>query len=91
MDARDAAPKLHVPLDLRGPLPALLAVTPPEHTDLEWLNDLPIETGSYYVMDCGYVDSRSLYRIADADAFSAIRKRSDDDGACANDSFSRGE
>src|SRR5665213_252873 len=74
---RDAALKLHVALDLRGPLPAFLAVTPAEHTDVKWLDDLPIEPGSYYVLDRGYVDFRRLRRIADAGAFFVIRERAD--------------
>lgn len=74
---RDAALKLHVAPDLRGPLPAFLAVTPAVHTDVTWLDDLPIEPGSYYVMDRGYVDSRRLRRIADAGASFVIRERAD--------------
>jgi IS4 transposase len=41
------------------------------------LDDLPIEPGSFYVMDRGYVDSRRLRRIADAGAFFVIRERAD--------------
>ena len=73
----DAAVKLHLALDLRGPLPAFLAVTPAEHHDVNWLDDLPIEPGSFYVMDRGYVDFRRLRRIADAGAFFVIRERAD--------------
>ena len=74
---RDAALKLHASLDLRGPLPAFLAVTPANYTDVNWLDDLPIEPGSYYVLDRGYVDFRRLRRIADAGAFFVIRERAD--------------
>ncbi len=74
---RDAALKLHASLDLRGPLPAFLAVTPADYTDVNWLDDLPIEPGSYYVLDRGYVDFRRLRRIADAGAFFVIRERAD--------------
>ena len=73
----DAAVKLHLALDLRGPLPAFLAVTSAEHHDVNWLDDLPIEPGSFYVMDRGYVDFRRLRRIADAGAFFVIRERAD--------------
>ncbi len=73
----DAAVKLHTALDLRGPLPAFLAVTPAHHGDVVWLDDLPIEPGSFYVMDRGYVDLRRLQRIQQAGAFFVIRERPD--------------
>jgi len=73
----DAAVKLHASLDLRGPLPAFAAVTAPGYPDMVWLDDLPIEPGSYYVMDRGYIDFRRLRRIAQAGAFFIIRDRPD--------------
>jgi hypothetical protein len=73
----DAAVKLHTALDLRGPLPAFLAVTEASHGDVAWLDDLPIEPGSFYVMDRGYIDFRRLRRIAQAGAFFVIRDRPD--------------
>jgi hypothetical protein len=73
----DAAVKLHTSLDLRGPLPAFVAVTPGGYADVVWLDELPIEPGSYYVMDRGYIDFRRLRRIAEAGAFFVIRDRPD--------------
>lgn len=73
----DAAVKLHLSLDLRGALPAFVAVTEAEHGDVVWLDDLPIEPGSFYVMDRGYIDFRRLRRIAQAGAFFVIRARPD--------------
>lgn len=73
----DAAVKLHTALDLRGPLPAFLAVTAATHGDVVWLDDLPIEPGSFYVMDRGYIDLRRLRRIHQAGAFFVIRERPD--------------
>ncbi len=72
-----AAVKLHVALDLRGSLPAFAALTPSAHADMVWLDDLPIEPGSYYIMDRGYLDFRRLRRIHQAGAFFVIRDRSD--------------
>jgi hypothetical protein len=74
---RDAAVKLHTLLDLRGPLPAFLAVTAAEYGDVRWLDELPIAPGSFYVLDRGYIDFRRLRRIAEAGAFFVIRARSD--------------
>lgn len=73
----DAAVKLHVSLDLRGPLPAFVAVTPAGYGDVVWLDQLPIEPGSFYVMDRGYIDFRRLRRISEAGAFFVIRERPD--------------
>ena len=73
----DAAVKLHLSLDPRGPLPAFVAVTEAGHGDVVWLDDLPIEPGSFYVMDRGYIDFRRLRRIAQAGVFFVIRDRPD--------------
>lgn len=73
----DAAVKLHTALDLRGPIPAFVAVTPAEHGDVVWLDELPIDPGSFYVMDRGYIDFRRLRRIAAAGAFFVVRTRPD--------------
>ena len=73
----DAAVKLHTALDLRGPLPAFLHITPATHGDVRWLDELPIEPGAFYVLDRGYVDFRRLRRIAAGGAFFVIRERPD--------------
>ena len=73
----DAAVRLHTSLDLRGAIPAFVAVTAPEYADVVWLDELPIEPGSFYVMDRGYIDFRRLRRIAEAGAFFVTRDRSD--------------
>lgn len=74
----DAAMKLHLSLvDLLGPLPAFVAITRAERGDVIWLDDLPIEPGSFHVMDRGYIDFRRLRRIAQAGAFFVIRDRPD--------------
>ena len=67
----DAAVKLHTLLDLRGPLPAFVAVTAAEQGEVTLLDELPIEAGSYYIMDRGYVDLRRLRRLSDAGASSS--------------------
>jgi hypothetical protein len=72
-----AAVKLHVALDLRGPLPAFVTLTEASHADVLWLDDLPIEPGSFYVMDRGYIDFRRLRRLDEAGAFFVVRDRSD--------------
>jgi hypothetical protein len=73
----DAAVKLHTLLDLRGPLPAFVAITEGNINEMLLMDELPIEPGSFYIMDRGYVDLRRLRRIAQAGAFFVIRERAD--------------
>jgi hypothetical protein len=54
---------------LRG-LPAFLAITSTERSDVVWLDDLPKEPGSSYLLDRGYIDFRRPRRISKAGAFS---------------------
>ena len=68
--------RLNTALDLRGPLLAFFAATPVHHGGVVWLDDLPIETGSFYLMDRGYVYLRRLRRIHQVGAF-FIRERPD--------------
>lgn len=43
----DAAVRLHLSPDLRGPLSAVVTITGAEHGDVVWLDDRPIEKGSF--------------------------------------------
>ncbi len=72
-----AALKLHAALDLRGPVPAFVNVTSGEESDMGGLDHLPVEPGSVYVMDRGYIDFRRLRRLTDQGAFFVIRARPD--------------
>lgn len=72
---RDAAVKMHTLLDLRGPLPSVVMISRGEQSDMSWLDDLPIEAGSYYVMDRGYIDLFRLQRFSQSGAFFVIRDR----------------
>lgn len=73
----DATIKLHTMLDLRAALPVFATITPGAYADVLWLDDVPIEPGSYLVMDRGYIDFRRLRRIAQAGAFFVVRDRVD--------------
>jgi len=72
-----AAVKLHAALDLRGPVPAFINITPAHYADMRWLDELPVEPGAIYVMDRGYIDFARLARIDQAGAFFVIRERPD--------------
>lgn len=73
----DATVKLHTMLDLRGALPVFAQISEGNHADVRWLDEVPIQPGSYLVMDRGYIDFARLRRIAQAGAFFVIRDRPD--------------
>src|SRR5258706_11250826 len=50
----ESAIKLHTLLDLRGSIPTFLALTNATVNELLILDTLPIEPGSFYVLDRGY-------------------------------------
>jgi hypothetical protein len=73
---RKGAVKLHTLLDLRGGIPTVIIVTTGKVHDVNILDDLVFETGSFYVMDRGYVDFARLHRIQDCSAFFVTRAKS---------------
>lgn len=73
----DAAVKMHTLLDLRGPLPSFVTITPGSQNEMIWLDEVPLAAGSYYVMDRGYLDLQRLQRFQREGAFFVIRERSD--------------
>lgn len=72
---RDAAVKLHLLLDLRGSIPAWVRITPGEHFETRVLPELPLEPGGYYLMDRGYQDFRTFYRMHQHHAFYVARAK----------------
>ena len=71
-----AAIKLHTLLDLRGAIPAFLYISGGLLNEINVLDILPIEAGSFYVMDRGYLDFRRLFAMHQAGAFFVTRARS---------------
>src|SRR5947209_14607494 len=63
------AVKLHTLLDLRGNIPCFVRVSTGKTSDVTVLDCLPIEAGSFYVMDRGYIDFRRFYRFTRCSAF----------------------
>lgn len=70
-----AAIKLHTLLDVRGPIPTVIAISEGKQADVRVLDDLPLEPGAFYVMDRGYVDFDRLYRFTLAAAFFVTRTK----------------
>ncbi len=71
-----AAVKLHTLLDLRGNIPAFIHITDGKVHEVNVLDILPFEAGSFYIMDRGFVDFSRLYVLHQAQAFFVIRAKS---------------
>lgn len=70
-----AAVKLHTLVDLRGNIPCFICVTHAKTHDVTALDHLPLEPGSFYVMDRGYIDFARLYRFNQALSFFVVRSK----------------
>lgn len=71
-----AAIKLHTLLDLRGNIPTFIYISDGTVHDVNILDVLPIEPGSFYVMDRGYLDYARLNAISLAAGFFVTRSKS---------------
>ena len=71
-----SAVKMHTLLDLRGPIPTFIQITDGSVYDVNILDELILEPGSFYVMDRGYLGFKRLYRIHTGHAFFMIRSKS---------------
>jgi Domain of unknown function (DUF4372)/Transposase DDE domain len=67
--------KLHTLLDLRGRIPVFLRITPARVHDINILDQLVPEAGSFYVMDRGYLNFERLHRWTLHGAFFVTRAR----------------
>jgi len=68
--------KVHTLLDLRGNIPSYIAITEGKVHDVNILDSLLPEPGSYYIMDRGYIDFARLYRLTQGCAFFVTRAKS---------------
>ena len=73
---KKAAVKLHTLLDLRGNIPTFIYISDGKLHDVNVLDQMIFEAGSFYVMDRGYVDFDRLYMLHQAQAFFVIRAKS---------------
>ena len=72
---RKSAVKLHTLIDLRGSIPCFIHVSSGKMADVRSLDYLPIEPGSFYVMDRGYIDFARLWRFTQNLAFFVTRAK----------------
>jgi len=68
-----AAVKLHTLLDLRGNIPSFIHISDGKMHEVNVLDILIPEAGSFYIMDRGFTDFTRLYRMYQAQSFFVIR------------------
>ena len=73
---RKGAVKVHTLMDLRGSIPCFIQVTAGNIHDLNILDELLFEPGSFYIMDRGHIDFGRLYALEQSLAFFVVRAKS---------------
>jgi len=63
------AVKMHTLLDLRGSIPSMIWITDGKVHDVNILDELIPEPGSFYIMDRAYIDFLRLYSLHQCSAF----------------------
>jgi len=71
-----AAVKMHTQIDLRGNIPSFIHVSDGKMHEVNVLDLMTPEPGSFTIMDRGFLDFARLYRLTQAGAFFVIRPKS---------------
>jgi hypothetical protein len=71
-----AAIKLHTLLDLRGNIPSFIRISDGKWHEINVLDELITEPGSFYIMDRGYIDFERLGRLNEVGSFFVTRAKS---------------
>lgn len=72
---RKGAIKLHTLLEIHSAIPVFIAITAGDVHEVNLLDELQPEPGSFIVMDRGFVDFKRLYRLHTALTFFVIRTK----------------
>ena len=67
--------KMHTLLNLRGSIPEFIRITDAKVHDVNILDELIPEPGSFYVMDRAYIDFKRLYVLNQYGAFFVVRAK----------------
>jgi len=67
--------KMHTLLNLRGSIPEFIRITDAKVHDVNILDELIPEPGSFYVMDRAYIDFERLYLLNQYGAFFVVRAK----------------
>lgn len=68
--------KLHTLFDIKTSIPTFIHITEAAVHDVNAMDNLVYENGSFYIFDRGYVDYERLYKIHTARAFFVVRAKS---------------
>ena len=71
-----AAVKMHTQIDLRGNIPSFIHVSDGKMHEMNVLDLITPEPGSFTIVDRGFLDFTRLYRLTQAGAFFVIRPKS---------------
>lgn len=69
--------KLHTQLDLKTAIPEFILISEAALHDVNLLDHIRFEPGSFYIMDKGYADYEQFYKINQREAFFVTRARAD--------------
>ena len=75
---KQAGVRMHTLLDLRGSIPTFVEITKvkgKESSEISILSHLIPESGSFYIMDRGYLSFNHLYTLEQTSAFFIVRSR----------------
>ncbi len=67
--------KAHVLYDLEAQVPAFYHITTASVHDSKAMQEIPYETGAYYIFDRGYNNFKELYRILRMESFFVVRAK----------------
>jgi len=67
--------KMHTLYDVKTHIPSFVYITSASVNDVNAMDQIPYEKGSYYIFDRGYNDFERLYRIQKHEAFFVLRAR----------------
>ena len=67
--------KAHVLYDLEAQVPAFYHITTASVHDSKAMQQIPYETGAYYIFDRGYNNFKELYRIQRMESFFVVRAK----------------
>ena len=76
-----SAIKVHTLMDLKGSIPCFIRITGGSVHDVNFLDELLIEAGSFYIMDRGHIDFARLYTFTESMAFFVTRAKTNLDYA----------
>lgn len=70
-----AAVKIHTLLDLKTSIPEFIFISAGNVHDVKAMDLIPVQKGSYYIMDKAYVDFERLYAIRQEKAYFVVRAK----------------